>query len=78
VLVALAGPGLGAEAALRGAEVDAGRRAARLRVAGTAALRRAVGVAAGLDPLGLALLLGEVRRPRGVAEPFLLVAAGQL
>ena len=78
VLVALAGPGLGAEAALEAAGAHAGRRAARLRVAGAAALGRAVAVAARLDALGLALLLREVRRPRRVAEAALLVAAREV
>src|SRR5687767_6887121 len=78
VYVALARAGLGAEAALHPAQVHAGRRAARLRVAGAAALRGAVAVAARLDALGLALLLGEVRRPRRVAEAPLLVAAREL
>ena len=36
-----------------------------------------VAVAARLHPLGLAALLGEVRRPRRVAEAFGLVAVGE-
>lgn len=31
-----------------------------------------------LDPPGLASLLGEMRRPRGVAQPLPLVAGGQV
>src|SRR4051812_14482817 len=77
VLVALARPRLGAEAALEAAGAHARRRAAGLRVAGAPALRGAVAVAAGLHALGLAFLLGEVRRPRRVAEALLLVTAGQ-
>ncbi len=76
--MALAGPGLGAEAALHAAGAHARRRAARLRVAGAAALGGAVAVAARLHALGLAALLGEVRRPGGVAEPALLVAAREV
>src|SRR6185295_8750238 len=78
LLVSLTGPRLRAEAALQAAGRHAGRRAARLRVAGAAAVGRAVAVAARLNALGLALLLGEVRRPRRVADALLLVAAGEL
>ena len=58
--------------------LHAGRRAAGLRIAGAAALRRAVAVAARLHALGLPALLGEVRRPRRVAEAALLVAAREV
>ena len=71
MLVALPGARLGAEAALQPARPHARRRAAGLRVAGAAALTRPVAVATRLDALGLALLLGEVRRPWGVAEALL-------
>ena len=78
VRVALAGPGLGAEPALQPAGRHARRRPAGLRIAGPAAVGRPVAVAAGLDALGLAALLGEVRRPRRVAQALLLVAPREL
>src|SRR3954447_4740010 len=71
VLVALSRPRLGAEPML---EADAGRWAARLRIAGASALLGA----AGLHARRLVLHLGEVRRPRRVAEPALLVAAREV
>src|SRR3954453_9520016 len=78
LLVALPGPGLRAEAALEAAGRDPRRRAAGLGIAGAAAVRGVIAVAAGVRALGLPLLLGEVRRPRRVADPLLLVAAGEL
>src|SRR5215207_5764884 len=78
VLVPLAGPGLGAEAALESRRPHAGRWAARLGVADASALNGPFPVAARLDALGLALLLWEMRRPGGVSETTLLVAPGEL
>src|SRR5215216_949911 len=79
VLVALARAG-------RAASVGRGRTAVLgvgrppgLRVAGAPALRRLgpIAVAAGLHPLGLSALLGEVRRPRRVAQAPGLIAVGE-
>src|SRR5918995_485476 len=78
VLVPLAGPGLGAEAALESSRPHAGWWAARLGVADASALSRPVPVAARLDALGLAPLLWEMRRPGRVSEASLLVATGEL
>ena len=68
----------GACPARAGAVLRVGRPA-RLRIAGAAPLRGLgpVAVAAGLHPLGLAALLGEVRRPRRVAQALGLVAVGE-
>ena len=79
LLVALARARRAALARLGRAPVLRVGRPARLRIAGAAALRRLgpVAVAARLHPLGLAALLGEVRRPRRVAQAFGLVAVGE-
>src|SRR4051794_1736471 len=77
VLVALPRPRLGAEAPLQPAGGHARRRPAGLRIAGAPAVARRA-VAARLHALGLALLLGEVRRPGRVAETARLVAAREV